>query len=197
MEEQPNVTENINPPTSDKWSFREFVKFAVIAAIIVLPIRFFIAEPFLVRGDSMDDTFKNNDYLIVEKISLRFNPPQRGDVVIFSSPVEHNRDLIKRIIGLPGEKVEINDANVFITKKDGTRFELLEPYINNQQLLSQKIDTRLGDGEYFVMGDNRPVSYDSRYWGVLPIKDIIGEPFLRLYRFGEIGFWPGNHIFSN
>lgn len=187
------------PETSsnDGWSFREFIKFAIIAAIIVLPIRFFIAEPFLVLGDSMDPTFKNNDYLIVEKISYKFHPPERGDVVIFNSPVENNRDLIKRVIGLPGEKVEIIDANVFITTAAGKRFQLNEPYIVNQQVAPQNIVRQLGAGEYFVLGDNRPVSYDSRYWGVLPQKDIIGEPFLRLYHFDALGLWPGNFTFNN
>lgn len=193
MEQTPSVPVNSeNSPKNNGWSLREFIKFAIIAAIIVIPIRLFIAEPFLVRGDSMDNTFKNNDYLIVEKISYRFNPPQRGDVVIFNSPVENNRDLIKRVIGLPGEKVEVIDSAVFITTTDGKRIQLNEPYLDYPQLASQTITKVLGADEYFVLGDNRPVSYDSRYWGVLPKKDIIGRPFLRLYRFNVIGFWPGN-----
>jgi signal peptidase I len=186
------------PETSskDRWSLWEFVKFAIIAAVIVLPIRFFIAEPFLVRGDSMVPTFKSNDYLIVEKIGYRFNPPKRGEVVILISPVGNNHDLIKRIVGLPNEKVEIADSKVFVTTENGKRFQLNEPYVKNQQLISQKIEKQLGNNEYFVLGDNRPVSYDSRYWGALDKKDIIGRPFLRLYRFDSIGFWPGTYSFN-
>lgn len=195
MENSPQSTTKIpNFQKSSAWSLKEFLKFALIAAIIVLPLRFFIAEPFLVKGESMDNTFSNNDYLIVEKISYRFEKPSRGDVVIFSSPVEQGRDLIKRIIGLPGETVEIDNQNITIKKTDGTKLVLKEPYITLQSV-NPKTDTILKDGEYFVMGDNRPNSYDSRAWGVLPAQNIIGRPFLRLFHFNNIGLWPGAYTF--
>lgn len=187
---------NENAPKKDSWSFREFVKFAAVAAVIVLPIRYFVAEPFLVRGNSMDATFTNNDYLIVEKINYLFNPPERGDVVIFRSPAENNRNLIKRIVGLPGEKIEVTGAKVVVTPEDGRQLELAEPYVINRQTTPQNIVKQLGNDEYFVLGDNRPVSYDSRFWGALPKKDIIGKPFLRLYNFSKIGFWPGDYKFN-
>lgn len=188
----------ITPPETPKkesWSFMEFIKFALIASIIVIPIRFFIAEPFLVRGESMDPTFKNNDYLIVEKIGARFEKIKRGDVVVFSSPVEKGRDLIKRIIGLPGEKIKILDSTVLITKTDNTELILNEPYIAFQSI-NLKTETVLKDNEYFVAGDNRPNSYDSRAWGPLPKENIIGRPIIRLYNFKSIGLWPGAHTFS-
>ena len=116
----------------------------------------------------MVPTFQNNDYLIVEKISLDLNPPKRGDVVIFRSPEQpaaicgfpdcaQPKDLIKRVIGLPGEKVEIINADVFITDPSGKRFQLNEPYIVNQQIAPQNIVKQLGADEIFVLGDNRPV----------------------------------------
>jgi len=196
-DENPNISPTAEAPKQNSgWSFMEFIKFAVIAAIIVLPIRFFIAEPFLVRGESMNPTFKNNDYLIVEKIGYRFEKPLRGEIVIFSSPSEQGRDLIKRIIGLPGETVEIDGTKVTIVQTDGTRLTLEEPYIDYNSI-SPKTGTVLKDGEYFVMGDNRPNSYDSRGWGVLPFKNIIGRPLIRFFHFDKIGIWPGAHTFEN
>ena len=196
MTTEPEISPDSAPAQkSDKWSFMEFIKFVAIAAIIVLPIRFFVAEPFMVRGDSMDPTFKNNDYLIVEKINRRFNQLNRGDVVIFTSPVEKSRDLIKRVIGLPGEKLKITDSTVTITKKDGAKLDLKEPYIAFQSI-SPKTDITLSDTEYFVMGDNRPASYDSRAWGPLDKKYIIGRPILRLFSFSALGWWPGDYTFD-
>lgn len=176
------------------WSLKEFMKFAVIAAAIVLPIRFFIAEPYLVKQTSMIPTFQNNDYLIVEKLSYRFNAPERGDIVIFNSPVQKGKNLIKRIIGLPGEIVIANGEKTTIISKENAEEETLnEPYVKYESPLIQA-SYELKDGEYFVMGDNRAGSYDSRSWGPIKRKDIIGRPFMRLYNFSSIGLWPGLEV---
>jgi signal peptidase I len=174
-------------PKKDNLTFVEILKFTILTLIVVIPIRMFVAEPYLVRGTSMDPTFKNNDYLIVEKISKNI---ERGEVIIFKSPVD-NRNLIKRVIGLPGETVLLKSGKFQIKKTDGQLQTLSENYILYQDL-DKTVDIKLNEDQYFVSGDNRAGSYDSRYWGALPKKNILGKPFLRLFHFNSIGIWPGN-----
>jgi signal peptidase I len=189
-----SITTEKTPPVNqnNEWSFKEMLRFAVIAALIVIPIRYFIAEPYLVRQTSMVPTYQNNDYLVVEKLSYRFNEPERGDVIIFKSPIENGRTLIKRIVGLPGETIEI-DGNRTVIKYGDKSTVLEEPYVKNQAPNFSGTYT-LKDGQYFMMGDNRAGSYDSRSWGPISRKDIIGRPFLRLFHLNSIGFWPGMNL---
>jgi len=171
--------------------FTELIKFIIVAAVIVLPIRFFIAQPFIVSGQSMDPTFHNGQYLIVDELSYRFAAPQRGDVIIFRYPKDPSEFFIKRIIGLPGETVHISNDSITITEVSGQTLVLPEPYVAN-----------VGDGpdmtyavpqdQYFVMGDNRPESSDSRAWGYLPRSNIIGRAVLRLLPFNSISIFPGS-----
>lgn len=178
--------ENIAP----KESWWDLVKFALITAAIVLPIRFYIAQPFIVSGPSMEPTFMNNDYLIVDEISYRFEKPKRGEVIIFNMPQE-DKYLIKRIIGLPGETVILSGNTVTIRNAehpDGLALD--ESFVVNTKSETEKIYT-LDGTHYFVMGDNRPVSYDSRGWGPLDAKEIVGRPLLRLYPFNKMEIFPG------
>ena len=147
------------------WQFFEFLKFAFIAIIIVLPIRMWVAQPFIVSGASMDPTFKDGDYLIVDELSYKFEGPQKGDVIIFRYPVDPKKYFIKRVMGLPGDKVEIRGQEV-----------------------------ALSSDEYYVLGDNRDKSYDSRAWGVVPKKNIIGRAFVRLLPITKIDYLPGNGL---
>ena len=163
---------------------------ALLVVVVVLPLRLFIISPFVVDGESMHPTFENLDYLIVDEISYRFHAPARGDVIVFRYPNDPSIFYIKRIIGLPGETVAINHGEVTITKTDGTTETLTEPYVATEDATYTKVTT-LGDNEYFVMGDNRPNSSDSRVWGPLPAKDIIGHVFLRLLPISETGYLPG------
>jgi signal peptidase I len=133
----------------------EIIKSSILALLIVVPIRLWIAQPFIVQGSSMEPNFKNGDYLIVDEISYRFEPPQREDVIIFRYPKNHSQFYIKRIIGLPGE------------------------IINN---------VKLADDEYYVLGDNRGASLDSRSWGPLKADLIIGRAILRLWPVASLGF---------
>ncbi|MBU6323271.1 MAG: signal peptidase I [Patescibacteria group bacterium] len=169
---------------------KEFFTFIVLAVVIVLPIRIFIAQPFIVEGESMHPTFENGDYLIVDELTYRFEKPQRGDVITFRYPGDPSIFYIKRIIGLPGETVAINRGVVSITKPDGTTLTLTEPYIAAEDATYTKTTT-LGPDQYFMMGDNRPNSSDSRVWGPLPENDIMGRVIFRLLPIPELGLFPG------
>ena len=176
----------------DKKSFWELVRFALIAVAIVIPIRIFIAQPFIVSGASMDPTFEDGQYLIIDEISYRFNNPQRDDVVVFRYPNDTKKFFIKRIIGLPNEIVDIKRSTVTITNKEHPDGLILEqPYVKNTA--ENETHLELKDGEYFVIGDNRSASSDSRYWGAVPKKLLIGKVFLRLLPISKIGISPGDY----
>ena len=169
---------------------------ALLIIVVVIPIRVFIISPFIVDGESMHPTFSNLDYLIIDEIIYRFKAPARGDVVVFRYPNDPSVFYIKRIIGLPGEIVAINHGVVNIVHEDGTSTALLEPYIVNEDATYTK-KTTLGADEYFVMGDNRPHSSDSRVWGTLPRKNIIGRVDLRLLPVTQAGFFPGVALYPH
>lgn len=176
----------------DKKSFWELVRFAIIAIAIVIPVRIFIAQPFIVSGSSMFPTFKDGQYLIIDELSYRIGEPQRDDVIVFRYPNDTTKFFIKRIIGLPNETVDIKGSTVTITNKehpDG--FTLDQTFVENN---SDTINHfQLKDNEYFVMGDNRSASSDSRYWGAVPKNLLIGKVFLRLFPISQIGILPGNY----
>lgn len=171
--------------------FTELLKFVLVAALIVVPLRLFIAQPFIVSGASMEPTFDNGQYLIVDELSYHLESPQRGDVIIFRYPKDPTQFFIKRVIGLPGETVLIRSGAVEIQKPDGTVEVLSEPYVTNQGNGGDAAYPLDAD-EYFVMGDNRPESSDSRTWGVLPRKNIVGRAFLRLLPVNSISVFPGS-----
>ncbi len=169
---------------------REMVEFALLTLLVVLPIRFFVAEPFIVSGASMEPTFETGDYLIIDQLSYRFHEPERGDVVVFKYPKEPSKYFIKRVIGLPGETVELAGQGVTIKNSANPGgFQLDQSYIS---FSSDNFKTMmLGENEYFVLGDNRPVSSDSRVWGALPREDIVGRPLVRLLPISDIAAFPG------
>lgn len=171
--------------------FIEIIRFSLIAILIVIPIRMFIAQPFIVSGSSMIETFHNGEYLIVDQVSYRLHAPQRGDVVIFRYPRDPSKFFIKRIIALPGETINITDSTVTITNDaNPAGFVLEEPYIKSMRPGAMMTE-ELGEREYFVMGDNRDESSDSRVWGVLQEERIIGRAFLRLFPPHAISVLPG------
>jgi signal peptidase I len=171
--------------------FTELLKLALVAAVIIIPIRLYIAQPFIVSGASMDPTFESGQYLIVDELSYRFEDPKRGDVVIFHYPRDPKQFFIKRIIGLPNETVHINGSEVSITTASGKEIELDESYVVNIGN-GNSLEKKLGAGEYFVMGDNRPESSDSRTWGILPEENIVGRAFLRLLPVAQLSIFPGS-----
>ncbi|MFZ3011928.1 MAG: signal peptidase I [Minisyncoccia bacterium] len=184
-------------PTKTKWqSFWELVRFALIALIIVIPIRVFIAEPFIVSGSSMVPTFENGDYLIIDKVSYVLGSPKRDDVVVFRYPGDTSKFFIKRIIGLPNETVDIKGNEVTITnegKKEG--FKLEQPFVKN--ISNNDTHFELKNDEYFVMGDNRSASSDSRYWGAVEKDLLTGKALLRLLPVNKVDFWPGSYSQEN
>ncbi len=168
----------------------EIIRYALIALVVVFPIRLWVAQPFIVNGASMDNTFKDGQYLIVDEISYRFKDIERGDVVIFKYPQDPSKYFIKRIIGLPGERVVVTDDQVKVENAEHPEGVVLnEPYTGSETFGNTSL--LLGADEYFVMGDNRRVSLDSRAWGALPKGDIVGRPVLRLLPFSRIGTFPG------
>ena len=181
-------TNNSQIPSSEKEksSFIELLRFTLIALVIIVPIRFFIAKPFIVSGSSMDPTFRNGEYLIVDELSYRFGTPNRGDVIIFKYPKDETKFYIKRIVGLPYETVESKAGKITITNvSHPLGFVLYEPYLENKS--ADSFTVTLGD-EYFVMGYNRSQSSDSRYWGPLKENLIVGRPFVRLHPFQKINW---------
>ncbi len=169
----------------------EIFNFAIIALLIVLPIRLFVAQPFIVSGASMETTFSSGQYLIVDQISYRIHEPVRGDVIIFRYPKDPSKYFIKRIIGIPGDTVTIEGNRVSLTNTEFSEgITLDEPYVR-EMAPNTTLTEVLGDGEYFVMGDNRDASSDSRMWGVLQRDKIIGRAFLRLYPFTKSEVFPG------
>ncbi len=162
------------------WSLFEVVETIVIAVVAVVLVRAFVAQPFLVSGTSMEPGFQNGDYLLVDEVAYRFREPARGEVMVFKYPGDPHQYYIKRVIGLPGERVVIDGKTVTVYGKDGSTQVLKEPYVA-RMMNSDKSEFTVKQGEYFMMGDNRDFSFDSRRWGALPASDIIGLVRFRLW----------------
>lgn len=186
------------PRMSDtgKGLVKDLLTLGLLIFLVVIPIRLFVASPFVVDGESMHPTFENLDYLIVDELVYDFSSPARGDVIVFRYPKNPSVFYIKRVIGLPGETVAINHGIITITKADGTAVSLDEPYVVNEDATYTKSVT-LGAGDYFVLGDNRPNSSDSRVWGTLPGKDIIGRVDARLLPFADASIFPGRASYAS
>ena len=183
----------MEPKNQGFWGMiKETVRFVIITVLIVVPFRLFIAQPFIVSGDSMVPTFHNSEYLIVDELSYYLREPSRGEVVIFRYPKEPSKFFIKRIVGLPGETVAIKNNHVEITKIGGTRVSLTEPYVKTELLSDMSVI--LANDEYFVMGDNRNASSDSRFWGPVTRPLIIGRAFARLLPIAQAEMLPGKSI---
>lgn len=169
----------------------EIVRFALIALIIVIPVRWFVAQPFIVSGASMEDTFHTGEYLIVDQISYYFENPQRGDVIVFRYPRDPSKFFIKRVIGTPGDTIQIEGNIVTIfNEKNPEGIVLDESYVNDMAPNSY-ITEKLRENEYYVMGDNRNASSDSRTWGILTRDKIVGRAFLRLFPISKANIFPG------
>lgn len=168
---------------------REMFRILVISLIIVLPIRFFIAQPFIVRGASMEPTYHDGEYLIVDELSYRLSEPRRGDVIVFRYPHDPRQFYIKRIIGLPGETVVIHDGAVGVkTAGSDIATSLDENYLHAGVHTAPDKVVTLKPDELFVLGDNRPNSSDSRQWGTLREEYLVGRARIRLWPLMRMSF---------
>lgn len=168
--------------TGTGYQWWDVVKMIIISLVIVLPIRYYIAQPFIVRGDSMKPNFEDREYLIIDELSFLFREPRRGEVVVFRYPNDRRQFFIKRVVGLPKERVEIRSGRIYIFPPEATDDYLLEEnyLVPSDRLTYPDINVTLGEDEYFVLGDNRDFSSDSRFWGPLPHQFLIGRAFLRV-----------------
>ncbi len=168
----------------------EIIKVVIISLAIIIPVRYFLIQPFYVKGASMEPNFHDHEYLIINEISYRFSEPQRGDIVVFRYPKDPSQYFIKRIIGLPGEKIKIKDNKVYIyNEKYPNGLELNEEvYLTEEENTPNlgKTEFILEQGEYFVMGDNRESSLDSRRFGSVPRRLIIGKAWIRGWPFDKV-----------
>lgn len=191
-EELNNLEVDNNPAKDFVYFIYDLLKTGLIVFVIAFGLRYFVIQPFIVDGESMMPNFVNNEYILAEKISYLTGQPKRGDVVIFRYPGNPSISYIKRIIGLPGEKVKIEENKVTIVNADHPDGVVLaEDYLPNYTLTlpmdSKEMETTLGNEEYFVMGDNRQHSSDSREWGKLPKQNIIGRAWLTILPFDKFG----------
>ena len=168
------------------WEVAEVI---LISLATVFFIRTFIAQPFLVSGASMETTFKNGDYLLIDELTYRFREPERGEVIVFRYPGDEHSFFIKRIIGLPGETVRIQNNTIKVTPATGDPIIISEPYLSEQTKTLGDKNVTLGEGEYFVMGDNRGNSFDSRNWGPLTESHIVGLARVRVFPLNQLNLF--------
>jgi len=166
----------------------ESLKIVLISLLIVIPIRYFVIQPFYVQGASMEPNFEDGEYLVIDEISYRFREPQRFEVIVFRFPGNPKQFYIKRIIGLPDETVEIRNGTVIIYNDENPNGFILDEkiYLEGDQKTSGELMTKLEMEEYFVLGDNRGASSDSRSWGALKEDFIVGRTWLRAYPLDKI-----------
>jgi signal peptidase I len=181
----------------------EVVKVFFWALVIIMPIRIFLFQPFFVQGASMEPNFDDGDYLIVNELGYKktdigvegfkitsvtpFKELQRGDVVVFKYPKNPKQYFIKRVVGLPGEQIKIEEGRIVIFNKEYPEGKLLdeEEYLSNDISTSPSSSRTLKDDEYFVLGDNRQFSHDSRAWGAVNKDEIVGKVLLRAWPLGK------------
>ncbi|HBI34161.1 MAG TPA: signal peptidase I [Candidatus Moranbacteria bacterium] len=179
----------------------EVVKVFFWALIIIVPIRVFLFQPFFVQGASMEPNFKDGDYLIVNELGYKetsanvdgmhlftvgsFKELSRGDVVVFRYPRDPKQFFIKRVIGLPGEQVKVEAGKVTIYNDENPEGLVLDEraYLSAGSITNGTVTTTIKDNEYFVLGDNRQFSHDSRAWGALPENDVVGKVLIRAWPF--------------
>ena len=168
----------------------ELVKVVVISLIIIFPIRFFIIQPFYVKGASMEPSFYDNEYLIIDEISYRVEEPKRGDVIVFRYPRNPQEYFIKRIVGLPKENIQVKEGNVYIYNGyNPNGFMIEEDYLKDgiSTYSSHSEMIELSEDEYYVLGDNRTSSQDSRSFGSVNKSFIIGRVLFRGWPIDRIG----------
>jgi signal peptidase I len=165
----------------------ETIRVVIVSLIIIFVVRSFIIQPFFVKGSSMEPNFEDGDYLVVDELSYEVGSPQRGQVIIFRYPNNPSEFFIKRVIGLPGETVEIQNNQIRIYNDQKPEGFVLDEsaYLSSKVTTTGEIFQKLGADEYYVLGDNRSASSDSRAWGVLNRRFIIGKAWVRAWPFND------------
>lgn len=165
--------------------FFELVQVVAVSLAIIIPVRYFLIQPFYVKGASMENSFFDHEYLIIDELSYRYKDPNRGDIIVFRYPADPSQFFIKRVIGLPGETVEVSEGTVKIYNDRYPNGITLDEkaYLDKEYLSAGKRTVALKSDEYFVMGDNRPMSLDSRYFGAVKRVAIVGRVWLRGWPF--------------
>lgn len=163
--------------------FWEIFKVLLVSLLIILPIRYFLVQPFYVKGASMEPNYYDHDYLLIDEISYRFHEPQRGDVVVIRYPRDHSQFFIKRVVGLPGERIVIKDGEVFVAQSREDLKKVNEPYLGEWVTTQGNQDITLQWGQYFVLGDHRNASLDSRSFGPVTRAEIVGRSWIRAWPF--------------
>lgn len=167
----------------------EIIKVLLISIAIVLPIRYFIVQPFIVRGASMEPNFHDGQYLIIDEVTYNLRKPARGEVIVFHYPKDPSQFFIKRIIGLPGERVQITKGRVTIFNNENPKGVLVDEnyLVPPNRATYPDENVILSASEYFLMGDNRDFSSDSRIWGPMDIKFMVGRTLFRAWPFDSVG----------
>ena len=165
--------------------FFELIQVVAVSLAIIIPVRYFLIQPFYVKGASMEPSFFDHEYLIIDELSYRFNNPQRGDIIVFRYPNDPKQFFIKRVIGLPGETVEVSEGTVKVYNDRYPNGITLDEkaYLDQEYLSAGKRTVTLKSDEYFVMGDNPPASLDSRFFGAVKRPAIVGRVWLRGWPF--------------
>lgn len=171
------------------YALREIIEIVLVAVLVVFGVRSFLVQPFLVSGASMEPNFHGGDYILINELSYRFREPERGEVVVFRYPGDEKTFFIKRIIGLPGERIVVTGGKLFVFNKENEGgMAVNEAYLPKDLITVGEKDVILSENEFFVMGDNRDASFDSRQWGPLDRSEVIGSVWVRL--------WPLNKVMA-
>lgn len=168
--------------------FWEVAKVVVLALAIIVPVRYYLFQPFFVKGASMEPTFNDGDYVLIDELTYRFRDFARGEVVVFRAPPDHSQFYIKRIVGLPGEEIQIQNNKVTIFNQEHPKGFVLDEsnYLDSSVPTPGNLREKIGLDELFVLGDNRLHSSDSRFWGLVEKKLVTGRALIRA--------WPLNQI---
>lgn len=171
----------------------DLVKVVCVSLAIIIPVRYFLIQPFYVKGASMEPSFYDHEYLIINEISYRFSEPERGDIIVFKYPKDPSQYFIKRIIGLPNEKIEIADGRVYVyAEVDSKVKKMLDEslYLDPEVKTTNSKSWVLGADEYYVLGDNREYSLDSRGFGPVYRDLIVGKVWMRGWPVGRAAIFP-------
>lgn len=175
--------------------FWELIKIFLLAMVIIVPVRYFLVQPFFVRGASMEPTFLDGEYLVIDELSYRLRAPERGEVIVFRYPQSPSQFFIKRIVGLPGETITIAQGQVVVKNSQHPQGVVLDEssYLAPTVRTGGNLTLTLNQDEFFVLGDNREASSDSRSWGSLPHHDVIGRVWLRAFPLTRWGVMHEEH----